>query len=86
MSDLGRKDFSTKAKEGITPDSSKTTAEKLKETVTTGADRVAAQGPGESKSTTQQAADRATHSKDEAAHGGSGGSVLDKAKNAVGLK
>jgi hypothetical protein len=41
MSDAGRKDFSTKMKEGITPDSSKSTQTKMKETVTDGTDKFA---------------------------------------------
>ena len=41
MSDAGRKDFSTKAKEHITPDSTKSTQQKLKETVTGAGDKAA---------------------------------------------
>jgi len=86
MSDLGRKDFSTKAKEGITPDSSKSTAEKLKESVTDTGDKVA-RGvvPDSEKSGGQSLTDKAGRSKDNTVHGGSGGSVIDKTKNALGL-
>ena len=41
MSDAGRKDFSDKIQEGITPDSSKSTQQKLKETVTDTTDKAA---------------------------------------------
>lgn len=41
MSDAGRKDFSDKIKEGMTPDSSKSTQQKMKETVTDTGDKVA---------------------------------------------
>ena len=38
-----------------------------------------------SKSTTQEMADKTGRSKDENVHGGSGQSVLDSAKNALGM-
>jgi hypothetical protein len=41
MSDLGRKDFHTKTKEAMVPDSTKSTGQKIKETVTGGTDKVA---------------------------------------------
>jgi len=86
MSDLGRKDFSTKAKEGFTPDSSKSTTEKIKETATDTSDKVA-RGvvPDSDKSGGQSLTDKASRSKDQNVHGGSGGSVVDKTKNALGL-
>ena len=40
MSDFGRKSFGTKAKESMTPNSTKSTAEKIKEAVTDTGDRV----------------------------------------------
>jgi hypothetical protein len=40
MSDLGRKDFSDKASEKLTPDSSKSTFDKASENVTGGLDKV----------------------------------------------
>ena len=41
--------------------------------------------PDSSKSTTQEASDKMGRSKDEEAHGGTGGSMLDSAKNAIGM-
>ncbi|KAH7138035.1 putative chaperone/heat shock protein Hsp12 [Dendryphion nanum] len=86
MSDAGRKDFSTKAKESIQPDSTKSTQDKVGETFTDAGDKVARgfQTDG-SKSTSQEISDKAGRSKDRDVHGSSGGSVLDKAKDAVGL-
>jgi len=86
MSDLGRKDFGDKAKESFTPDSSKSTGQKVKEGVTDTTDKVS-RGvvPDSQKSGGQSVADKAGRSKDDAAHGGSGGSVIDKTKNALGL-
>ncbi|KAI9857939.1 MAG: hypothetical protein M1824_004546 [Vezdaea acicularis] len=85
MSDVGRKDFSTKAKESITPDSSKSTYEKVKETATDTTDRVAREAPDESKSGQQSAFDHVERSKDHGAHGSTGETVVDKTKNALGL-
>ncbi|PYH46830.1 heat shock 9/12 family protein [Aspergillus saccharolyticus JOP 1030-1] len=86
MSDTGRKDFSTKAKEEITPDSTKSTQDKVKETVTDTTDRLARGTQSDnSKSTTQEAFDKTQRSHDNHAHGGSSGSIGDKIKNAVGL-
>jgi len=86
MSDLGRKGFGDKAKESIQPDSTKSTTDKIGETITDTTDKVS-RGivPDSEKSTGQSAADKAGRSKDEAVHGGSGGSVIDKTKNALGL-
>ncbi|KAL2356174.1 putative chaperone/heat shock protein Hsp12 [Cryomyces antarcticus] len=86
MSEAGRKDFSTKAKESMTPDSSKSTGEKLKETFTDTTDK-AARGlqTDSSKSTTQEVSDKAGRMKDNNAHGGAGESILDKTKNALGM-
>ncbi|GFF23759.1 heat shock protein hsp9 [Aspergillus udagawae] len=86
MSDAGRKDFSTKAKEEITPDSTKSTQQKVKESVTDTGDRVARglQTDG-SKSGPQEAFDKTQRSHDNHAHGGASGSIGDKVKNAVGL-
>lgn len=41
MSDAGRKDWSDKVKEGVVPDSSKSTQQKVKETVTDTGDKLA---------------------------------------------
>ncbi|KAF2261007.1 putative chaperone/heat shock protein Hsp12 [Lojkania enalia] len=86
MSDAGRKDFSDKMKEEITPDSSKSTQQKMKETVTDTGDKMA-RGiqPDDQKSAGQEFADKASRSHDREVHGSSGGSVLDKAKNALGM-
>lgn len=86
MSDPGRKDFLTKTKEEITPESSKSTEQKVKETITGTGDKVA-RGfqPDDQKSTAQEASDKFGRSKDEHVHGGSGDSIVDKAKNAFGL-
>jgi hypothetical protein len=73
MSDTGRKDWSTKAKEGITPDSSKSTLDKAKETVTDAADRVAGETQSDSsKSAGQSAFDKGKREKE--------GSMLDSVK------
>ncbi|KAI5793905.1 putative chaperone/heat shock protein Hsp12 [Peziza echinospora] len=86
MSDLGRKDFSTQAKEKITPDSSKSTLDKAGEGITNTADKVAGAVQGDaSKSNTQSAFDKTRREKDNAVHGGTGESIADKVKNAVGL-
>jgi hypothetical protein len=59
MSDPGRKSLSTQTAEKVTPDSQKTTGEKVKETLTGTVDRVkAAITPDSRKSVTQQTADR----------------------------
>ncbi|KAF2130107.1 hypothetical protein P153DRAFT_366578 [Dothidotthia symphoricarpi CBS 119687] len=86
MSDALRKDFSTKAGEKMQPDSSKSTLEKTKETVTGAGDK-AARGaqPDSDKSTSQSIGDKVGRSKDEEVHGGSGESVMDKAKGALGM-
>jgi hypothetical protein len=73
MSDTGRKDFSTKAKEEVTPDSSKSTLDKTKETVTDTADRAAGETQSDSsKSTSQAAFDKGKREKD--------GTFLDSVK------
>ncbi|KAF2018458.1 putative chaperone/heat shock protein Hsp12 [Aaosphaeria arxii CBS 175.79] len=86
MSDAGRKDFSTKLSEGITPDSTKSTQQKLKETVTDAGDTTArGLQPDHDKSTGQEISDKFGRSKDREVHGSSGGSIVDKTKNALGL-
>ena len=73
MSDTGRKDWSTKAKEGITPDSSKSTLDKAKEGVTDTLDRAAGETQSDSsKSTSQSAFDKGKREKD--------GTFLDNVK------
>ncbi|KAF8424133.1 putative chaperone/heat shock protein Hsp12 [Tirmania nivea] len=86
MSDIGRKDFSTTAQEKLTPDSSKSTLDKTKETITNTADRIAAgTQPDSSKSTSQEAFDKTRREKDQQVHGGTSESVIDKVKNTIGL-
>ncbi|KAE8356883.1 heat shock protein 9/12-domain-containing protein [Aspergillus coremiiformis] len=86
MSDYGRKDFTTKAKEGLTPDSAKSTQDKLKETFTDTADRFArGVQPDDSKSGTQEMWDKTQRVHDNEHHGGAAQSIGDKIKNAVGL-
>jgi hypothetical protein len=73
MSDTGRKDWSTKAKEGITPDSSKSTLDKAKESVTDTMDRAAGETQSDSsKSASQSAFDKGKREKD--------GTFLDNVK------
>ncbi|KAF2084509.1 putative chaperone/heat shock protein Hsp12 [Saccharata proteae CBS 121410] len=86
MSDAGRKDFSTKAKEEMTPDSTKSTQQKTKEAFTDTTDKAARglQSDG-SKSTGQETSDKLGRSKDEHVHGGTGESIMDKTKNALGM-
>ena len=62
MADSGRKSFSTQVSEKITPQTEKTTGEKVKENVTGALDNVkAAITPNTQKSVSQQAADKARH-------------------------
>ena len=86
MSDAGRKDFSDKMKEGMVPDSTKSTQTKMKETFTDTGDKVArGLQPDDQKSTGQEFTDKMGRSKDREVHGSSGGSILDKAKGALGM-
>ncbi|KAJ5934944.1 chaperone/heat shock protein Hsp12 [Penicillium verhagenii] len=85
MSDTGRKDFSTKAKEEITPDSTKSTQDKLKETVTDAGDRVSRGFQSDdSKGGAQEAFDKTQRAHDDH-NGGTASSVGDKVKNALGM-
>ncbi|KAK1146377.1 hypothetical protein N8T08_003164 [Aspergillus melleus] len=86
MSDSGRKDFSTKAKEELTPDSMKSTQDKAKEATTDTTDRVA-QGfqSDDSKSGPQEAFDKTQRGHDNKEHGGATESVGDKVKGALGI-
>jgi len=86
MSDTGRKDFSTRAKEGITPDSSKSTQQKVKETFTDTTDRVSrGLQPDEDKSTTQSAFDKSQRVNDNGVNDDANNSFGDKIKNAFGM-
>ncbi|KAF2702697.1 putative chaperone/heat shock protein Hsp12 [Pleomassaria siparia CBS 279.74] len=86
MSDIGRKDLHTKLGESIVPDSTKSTQQKVKETFTDTGDKVVrGVQPDSSKSHGQEFTDKAGRSKDREVHGSTGGSIVDKAKHAVGL-
>jgi hypothetical protein len=70
----------------MTPDSSKSTTEKMKETFTGAGDKVARGAvPDSEKSTGQSVSDKFGRSKDDTVHGGTGESILDKTKNTLGL-
>ncbi|OAX83110.1 hypothetical protein ACJ72_02535 [Emergomyces africanus] len=85
MSDPGRKDFTTKAKEEMTPDSSKSTQDKVKEATTDVKDRLArGVQPDEQKSTGQEAFDKAQRSSDNQ-QGGVTQTIGDKVKGALGM-
>ncbi|MCJ1462807.1 hypothetical protein MMC07_001410 [Pseudocyphellaria aurata] len=86
MSDAFRKDFHTKLGEKLTPNSTKSTQEKLKESVTDSADRIARGAqPDSSKSTTQSAFDKGQRSSDRTVHGSGPQTIGSKVKDAVGL-
>ncbi|QKX63391.1 uncharacterized protein TRUGW13939_10561 [Talaromyces rugulosus] len=86
MSDFGRKDFTSKAKEELTPDASKSTQQKLSENVSDTADRVVRGGqPDDSKSNVQSAFDKTQRTSDNEAHGGATNSIGDKIKDTLGL-
>ncbi|XHG01536.1 hypothetical protein AWENTII_004914 [Aspergillus wentii] len=77
--------YQLEAKEEITPDSTKSTQDKISETATDAKERVTrGLQPDDSKSSTQEAFDRAQRAKDNN-NGGASESLFDKAKNAVGL-
>lgn len=79
---VGRKDFSDKLSEKVTPDSQKSTLQKGKESVTDAVDHAASNlTPSSEKSTTQKAADQA-HTDKKAAEN-QGNSLLDSAKDMV---
>ncbi|KAL1922013.1 uncharacterized protein VTP21DRAFT_10655 [Calcarisporiella thermophila] len=84
MSDTGRKGFMEQAKEKMTPEDQKSTGQKISESVSGAADRMAAGVTPESqKSYGQQAADSARGGADRTREQGS--SMLDKAKDALGM-
>ena len=79
---VGRKNFSDKIAEKVTPDNQKSTLEKGKEGVTNALDHAAANlTPSSEKSTTQKVADQA-HTDKKAAQN-QGNSLLDSAKDMV---
>jgi hypothetical protein len=81
MSDTGRQDFTDKAKSSLKPDSQKSTTEKIGDSAKGTADSVAStfQPEGE-KSNSQKAGDTFSSNSNE-----NQDSLVDKAKNAVGL-
>ncbi|RPA95066.1 hypothetical protein L873DRAFT_1699487 [Choiromyces venosus 120613-1] len=84
MSETFRKDFSTKAKEEITPDSSKSTMDRTKESITDTADRAAGGAQSDQhKSGTQEAFDKTRREKDHQKDNSE--SLLDKTKHALGV-
>ncbi|KAB8071142.1 heat shock protein 9/12-domain-containing protein [Aspergillus leporis] len=86
MSDTGRKDFTTKAKEELMPDSAKSSQDKAKESFTDTTDRFArGTQPDDAKSKPQEAWDKTQRVHDNEHHGGASQSIGDKIKNAVGL-
>ncbi|EEH22302.1 hypothetical protein PABG_04513 [Paracoccidioides brasiliensis Pb03] len=85
MSDAGRKDFSTKAKEEITPDSTKSTQQKVKEAFTDTGDRIArGVQPDHDKSAGQDVFDKTQRASDNQ-RGGATESIGDKVKGALGM-
>ncbi|KAF2155333.1 hypothetical protein K461DRAFT_311600 [Myriangium duriaei CBS 260.36] len=80
MSDTGRKDFSDKVGEKVTPDSQKSTTDKISESVTGATDKVSRDvQPDSSKSTTQELSDKTSCEKHD------GESTTDKIKHGLGL-
>ena len=70
----------------MTPDSSKSTTDKLSENVTSTGDKVAREFQSDdSKGTAQSIGDKVGREKDDQVHGGTGDSILDKTKHALGL-
>lgn len=86
MADAGRKDFSTKITEKLTPDSQKTVYDKAKENLTDSYDKAAAAlAPEESKSFSQQVGDSVQKGHDDAqkSWGESAHDALENSKKAV---
>ncbi|PUU81556.1 heat shock protein 9/12-domain-containing protein [Tuber borchii] len=82
MSDAHRKDFSTKAKEEITPDSSKSTLDRTKESITNFADKIVGGAQSDHhKGNTQEVFDKTRREKDH--QEGNSGSLLDKTKDTL---
>ncbi|KAF7861490.1 hypothetical protein EAF04_008053 [Stromatinia cepivora] len=86
MSDNLRKGVGEQVSEKITPDSQKSTTDKIGENISGGADKAAsAVQPSDQKSTTQQATDKVRGGADDTQNQGKGilGSVSDTAGNAA---
>ncbi|KAI1939335.1 hypothetical protein LOZ12_004757 [Ophidiomyces ophidiicola] len=85
MSDAGRKDFMTKAKEEITPESAKSTQQKVQETFTDTTDRITRGAqPDSHKGVGQEAFDKTQRMHDNN-NGGAAATIGDKVKNALGM-
>lgn len=70
----------------MTPDSSKSTTDKLSDNVTDAGDKVAREFQSDdSKGATQSMADKMGREKDKEVHGSTGDSILDKTKHALGM-
>ncbi|KAK5126361.1 hypothetical protein LTR85_010597 [Meristemomyces frigidus] len=83
--DSGRKDLHEKVGDKMTPDSSKSTTDKISDSVTGTADKVGRDVmPDSSKSNTQSAQDKISRTADSHKPD-SDKSLLDKAKDATGL-
>jgi len=86
MSDMGRKDFSSKVSDSLTPNSSKSTTDKVGDTFSGAGDKIAREAvPDSQKSTSQQVSDKFGREKDNSAHGSTGGSVVDSVKDTFGM-
>ncbi|CUS07676.1 unnamed protein product [Tuber aestivum] len=84
MSDTYRKDFSTQAKEEAMPDSSKSTMDRVKESITNTTDRAAAGLQSDHhKGNAQEAFDKTRREKDHQEDHSE--SLLDKTKHALGV-
>jgi hypothetical protein len=70
----------------MTPDSSKSTTDKLSEGFTDTSDKVRRDVQSDSsKSTTQSIGDKLSREKDDKVHGGTDESFLDKTKHTLGM-
>ncbi|EZF30784.1 heat shock protein [Trichophyton mentagrophytes] len=85
MADAGRKDFLTKAKEELTPDSTKSQQDKIGEAFTDTKDRIArGVQPDDQKGTAQQIFDKGQRASDNQS-GGATQAIGDKVKSALGM-
>ncbi|OJJ50678.1 hypothetical protein ASPZODRAFT_11537 [Penicilliopsis zonata CBS 506.65] len=83
MSDAGRKDWSTQLKEGMIPDSSKSTQDQMRESFTDNVDKLARGAqPDSSKSWTQEAGDKANRMFEDS---NDNEGFMDKVKNTFGM-
>ncbi|GAB7366179.1 hypothetical protein MBLNU230_g7739t1 [Neophaeotheca triangularis] len=83
MTEAGRKDLSDKVQEKATPESSKSTTDKLKEGVTDTTDKAQRDlSSDDNKSAGQSMADKAGREKDS---NKGGESIVDKAKDTLGM-